>query len=241
MARADLAAYADLLSIWFSCLDSAPAPLADVVRRFEEGVTWEEVVEHTLNGEGLAGRSPLSTPTASDARIGGRLAILRKVADEKVAPLDFAFRYADHRDTSVEAMADNVSERIFLPLSEELRRILADTAEDALGEVTPPVVIVIDHASVPCAAVREAVERAIALIQGDNVLEAPTKARLTAELGVALQLIDQPETNVETTEGVLEGAHRWLKADGKNVLLTEATKEAVSQFVGLCKMALGVL
>ena len=239
VASADLHGYAEQLKIWFACLDGAPTPLANIAKEFEEGVAWEDVVADTLNGEGLQGRSPLSTPTERGARIGGRLSVLRRLADGKVEPLGFGFRYIDHHDTSYDAIAENISTRVFLPLADELRQLLADAAEDALGEDAAPVVIVIDQTSKLCVAARAALERTIALVEGDNTLPQPTKARLQAEMRVVLQLIDQPETNIEATTGVLEGTHQWLKAEGKNLLLAEGAKEALSKFIELCKVALG--
>ena len=225
--------FAQTLRRWFACLDDSPRILRREVDRLEELQTWDEVASKVLvPSQGMVGSGQLNWPDEKDARLGGQLLLLRRLASEEIEVTNFSIEYFYSGDNQFDSMVGDMSSALFDTHAEELRRRLEDALEERESEDSfVPIsdrVVRLDHNAEPFQDAIRAVETTIVHLRGNNSIDRDDRIRIELELKSGLDLVKAPKVRVYAVGTLVIGALVWLVEEFASSAVGIAAQEALA-------------
>lgn len=218
------------LRAWLANLDKAPPVVKLEVIRLCSMTTWTDVEATVISKPaGMVGSGRLAWPDDFDTRMGGQMALFRRLASNELDPGDFAFDYFYSGDNNINRTIQEMAEHLFEPHAEELRRHLEGIAEDAVDEAVAPAsdrVVSFDHNSVVFHEVLASVEEVDERLRESNEVPLDEKARIHVEIRSGVDLLKAPRTRLQAVKLVLLGALGWLAMEFASSAVGIAAQQA---------------
>lgn len=206
------------LRSWLACIDSAPAPIGTETARLSALQSWEEIERDVIQPPGsMVGSGQLNWPDREDLRLAGQLVLFRRLASGELDAMDFSFDYYFSGDNNITRTIQDMADRLFRPLSEDLRLRfghILDSNELVEDDRVPAAnrFVRLNHNSL---AYLEAMEKITSLeeaLRASNAIEPEEKATLQAEIQSGKVLLSAPRTRVGAVKAVLVSPLTWIAA-----------------------------
>ncbi|MER9305130.1 hypothetical protein NKJ06_20010 [Mesorhizobium sp. M0293] len=224
-SRARYQDFASALRRWFNVLHNAPEPLRSRLDWLQNLFPMARVDKEVLvEPSGMVGSGRMSWPDDTEARLSGQLNLFRSFSSQEDAGWRFAHNYFYASSNNINAVLREMTEHLFDPMVDDLRRYLRRNKDRPIEESIRPIpasdrIVGINHNAPEYSTLITGLEGLEEQLRGSNDIDPGIRERSVAELSSVKSLLEPDTIRLELARNFVVGVFVYLLAVlGDNVI-----------------------